>query len=125
MNKQEIFNRVAIHLLTQNRKALDGGTCVHLTYDGCRRCAIGCLIPDEHNALKYRGSVVALLFRYPDLTELWGVDGSLANTRAQHLPDVTFLSRLQTIHDNDPVKEWKQHLWEFAENWNLDSSVLK
>ncbi len=47
MTKQEIFDKVATHLLTQNEKALNSvGGCVYRTDKGLK-CAVGCLIPVE------------------------------------------------------------------------------
>ena len=47
MKKQEVFNKVAAHLLAQGKPALKGEDCVYRSKDGLK-CAIGCLIPDEN-----------------------------------------------------------------------------
>ena len=61
MNRQEVFDKVAIHLLTQNAKALNsGGLCVYKTPNGLR-CAVGCLIPDGHDALNSGADAFALM----------------------------------------------------------------
>ena len=69
MDKQAIFDQVATHLLAQDEKAMeDGGLlCVYLDEGTGLRCAIGALIPNDHPALNYRGSVRGVLTAYPDL----------------------------------------------------------
>lgn len=49
MTNQEIFDTVAVHLLTQNKRATKANcstTCQYRTSEGLK-CAVGCLIPDE------------------------------------------------------------------------------
>ena len=41
-------------------------SCSYLTAEG-RKCAVGLLIPDGHDAQKARGDVAAILHDYPDL----------------------------------------------------------
>lgn len=43
---QETFDRVAKHLLKQNKKSVNGTQCMYRSSDGLQ-CALGCLIPDE------------------------------------------------------------------------------
>jgi hypothetical protein len=44
---QEVFDRVCVHLARQGRRAATaGGKCLYQTEEG-RRCAIGCLFPDD------------------------------------------------------------------------------
>ena len=53
MNRQQILDTVVAHLLKQGRKAIEysklagGRVCQYRTKDG-KKCAIGCLIPDEY-----------------------------------------------------------------------------
>lgn len=62
MTAQEIFNKVALHLVTQNVKAIDiYGACKYLDRRAGRKCAIGCLIPDGHPAQAYDGDVSSML----------------------------------------------------------------
>lgn len=71
MNAQEIFEKVAAHLLSQNAQALDkGGNCLYRDPSG-KACAVGCLIPDGHPALTEDNgsSVEQLLERHPDLKD--------------------------------------------------------
>lgn len=47
LTPQEAFDKVAVHLLTQNEKSIDDkGNWACRGLNGCK-CAIGALIPDE------------------------------------------------------------------------------
>ena len=64
---QEVFDRVASHLLTQSARSLlpDGSGCAYRGANG-RMCAVGCLIAD------YEYEAIDLLFRHecePGTTE--------------------------------------------------------
>lgn len=112
MTAQEIFNKVAQHLITQNAKALNVlGVCTYLDSSSGRKCAIGCLIPDGHRAQAYNSGVTSMLYRNPDL-------------RDAILPEdikecYEFLFQLQAIHDSTTVSDWKSELITFANRWNL------
>lgn len=47
MTNQEIFDKVATHLLSQGKRSALGGVGCAYRGDGGLQCAIGCLIPDE------------------------------------------------------------------------------
>lgn len=61
-SKQELFDTVARHLLTQRRQSkVVGGQCRYRWEDPwgrVLRCAIGCLIPDEAYKPSYEGRPV-------------------------------------------------------------------
>ena len=101
MDRRKIFDKVRGHLLVQKAKAWNKrlATCEYISSDGLK-CAIGCLIPDGHPALKSRDGVTNLMKEFPDLKSLWGVtkDG-----------DINFLSSLQRVHDS-----WQPGEWEIA-----------
>lgn len=48
LDKQQVFDQIAEHLLSQSKKARNPSTtiCEYQSSDGCQ-CAVGCLIPDE------------------------------------------------------------------------------
>ena len=112
MGTQEVFDKVAVHLLTQNAKSLQVVShswqidnpayppTVNCRYRGeeGRSCAVGCLIPDErYNDIIEGGSV-----------ESWRVQEILY---AMDLQDhVKILSRLQHVHDGFEVIEWRNKL---------------
>ncbi len=110
MNRQEVFNKVATHLLTQNEKARTqtGWGDFRCSYkaDNGLKCAIGCLIPDdlydkkiEGNSILYNPLLISILRNAIDLY----IDD-----------DINFLENLQTIHDQMSIKSWAEQLNQFA-----------
>ena len=74
----------------------NGVTCMYLTPEG-RKCAIGILLPDGHDAQKARVSAAFLFDDYPDLK--------------QFIPEgmmVRDLLNIQQVHDHVALmrKEW-------------------
>lgn len=105
MDRQDVFDRVARHLLRQGRKAEDPETkiCRYRASDGSK-CAIGCLIPDEKYEDWMEGNVIRNLveddrFPFPE----WRGDSN-----------GEFLQRLQRIHDSYTTDKWAEKLQAFA-----------
>ena len=89
MTAQEIFNRIAEHLRTQGRPALDeAGDCVYRGPNGLR-CAIGAIIPDY----KYRRS-----FEHKTINTL------LPRHFPRWIKHEELLSDLQELHDNAEIR---------------------
>ncbi len=110
MDRQEVYNKVKTHLLTQKRQAVQGTTCVYRTSSGLK-CAVGCLIPDEVYTTDFESKdVVNLLIKFPNLKTILGVET---------YGDIQFLARLQNIHDNYILQEWTQKLNAFAHDQGL------
>lgn len=117
MNKQEVFDKIVNHLLTQNAKAQDDlGTCMYRGNEG-RMCAVGCLITDEayspdieKNAADTEEVLQALRNSGIDAD---GVDDVNGMTHSH------FLYEIQQIHDYTPVDIWEKRLAEFAEQNGL------
>ena len=65
---------------------MSGNGCVYETSNG-NRCAVGCFIPDGHEALEFIGGASQLLDEYPELL----------NAMPMELDD---LARLQSEHDS-------------------------
>ncbi len=116
MNKQEVFDKVANHLLTQNRKAINTGNlspyvkCVYRTKDG-RKCAIGCLIPDDQYDPHIEGCSPNV---NPDQAVSSG-GAMLSKILISQLGELTeqdyqFLRELQFIHDTCEVQYWRDDL---------------
>lgn len=114
MEAQEVFDKVATHLLTQNAKAKNGGSCRYLADDG-KRCAVGCLLPVE---VARRADELAA-----DNT-VYGVarDGLLPNELAPH---VDLLSRLQGIHDHVDVHCWRDELKSLARELGFEHGAAQ
>lgn len=104
---QELFDTIVTHLRKQGKQAKDAnGDCVYLTSDGLK-CAVGCLIPDGHPALKAHMSntVKRITMDYPDLP--WEEE------------DTFFLYRMQNVHDRWDPKHWEDQFKKVAEQYTL------
>ncbi len=104
---QQVFDRVATHLLTQQKMS---GKVDHCYYrkDGLS-CAVGCLIPDEVYAAKMEGLGIAGLRQ----NYQWFGDVGLS-------PHEGLLRALQIIHDDVPVTGWLNHLQYLARSQGLN-----
>lgn len=110
--KQQIFDQVATHLLTQNKKSSKtarNGTliCLYRGPDGTK-CAAGCLISDEEYDTEFE-------------EKTWF---NLVNYHGVPRNNMTIIKSLQDIHDNKDPSNWKEELKKLAESRQLDSSVL-
>lgn len=119
-SRQEIFDIVAVHLLTQNEKSesLGNGGYDMYKYRGRNglKCAIGCLISDENYMELIEGKMVAGLFsKYPQVMKASGLREE----------DSEFLRSLLIIHDFNTVEFWPYELRIFARNNKLDASCLE
>lgn len=120
MNHQEIFDKVAAHLLTQMVKSQNeaGHKCM---YRGTAntRCAVGCLIPDD----KYDPSMekVGGIFKVSDIKSLRldevGIEANETNQR--------ILGALQFLHDYTLPEDWANNLLEYCQTQGLDAKVLE
>lgn len=121
MTLQEIFNKVKSHLLTQKVRAqtedklsVYGGYFCAYRGDNGTKCAVGCLIADEHYrpecewASVYTGRVQRALIAS-------GVPIG-ADPRT-----INLLSRLQAVHDLKSPEEWDTALTEVAQQYGLET----
>lgn len=125
MNKQEIFDRVAAHLMQQGRVSQRDLSCAYRGAGGAR-CAVGLLIPDDLYCADMEGSRAGyILATWPKLGDLLDVrqNGNL-------------LDELQHIHDDainlDPaippsrlLRKWETGLRECAERHGLHTAALE
>lgn len=117
MNNQEIFDTVAHHLLTQGEQSL-GGTvdgCAYRGDDG-RKCAVGCLIPDELYSPHMEGKTIMGEEVYTVLQELGLMDGN----KGKLLGDLQFLHD----HDEQVPYSWEEDLLSIARGYQLDPTVV-
>lgn len=115
MTDQEIFDKVAKHLLTQKAVSKDEEGCVYRGENGLK-CAIGVLIPDDVYTSSLEGNtILSVRNLYPEIIEKSG----LATV------NMYLLDALQTTHDAWDVRSWKVVLKKVAKDFNLDYSVLK
>lgn len=121
MNHQDLFNKVADHLLSQGQRSIsliastgDMG-CAYRGEDGLK-CAIGALIPDEIYSRHIEGkSVVSLAVK--KILPRCGVGTDLST--------LEFLKALQDIHDKEDPFCWRKSLIYLADSFNLDPSRAK
>lgn len=124
MNKQEIFNRVATHLLTQNAKSneLENPTvCLYRGANGTS-CAIGCLITDEAYSvdLEGHGSASSTIRKALACSGIEMDAMSYDIDVISYDTDVELLRDLQYIHDAYEVIRWREKLVEIAEKHGLE-----
>jgi len=114
MNAQEIFDKVATHLIVQGERSINdhiAGGCAYRGVGGMS-CAVGCLIPDKAYKQSMEGTTAgAIIEQYPSLK--WMVKHK------------QLLSSLQGVHDNHTPMEWRQKLIERAEVFRLDTKALQ
>lgn len=106
---QEVFDQVAKHLLTQGAESTnsEAGGCAYRGDHGMK-CAAGCLIADDEYRFKMENKT------WPRLIE----DGMAPRAHA-HL-----ITKLQDIHDNEPVDDWMHNLRQVAVSNGLSVEIL-
>lgn len=107
MTKQETFDIVAKHLLTQNARAVGlSGACKYKAPDG-KACAIGCLIPSDKYDPAFEGGAL-------------GTRSALRELMSNLGHDLRLLYELQIVHDQCPVEEWPNGLTRVAQLYDLE-----
>lgn len=102
---QQVFEKVATHLLTQNAKSeSEAEICQYRTKSGLM-CAAGCLIADEEYDSKMEGYNWCH-GRFPDVHK--------------HL-----IADLQKLHDLDDVEDWYDGLLGIAKDYKLNTDFIE
>lgn len=111
MNRQEVFNRVATHLLTQMKKSLMGndGFCAYRGRKGLA-CAIGCLITDEAYTPDVEGKTVNNEKVVEALAKC-GIEVKKVG--------YGFFCALQKVHDEYEYQQWRPRLHDVADDYGL------
>lgn len=114
MTTQEVFTKVATHLLKQNRRSLlidadeQGTPCAYRGADGLK-CAAGVLINDG---------------QYDETLENHTSDSVVVSAALERSgvssEDLKLVRRLQLVHDRYQPEEWSYQLYELAKGWGLD-----
>lgn len=117
MDHQEIFTKVATHLLKQNEKSMlpYRTICAYRGEHG-RTCAVGSLIPDHLYDPVMEGSGV-----YGGAVHSALVDLNLVDPDTRYMPGsrAALLSDLQGIHDQVDPLGWKHELERMADKYKL------
>lgn len=117
MTPQEIFDKVATHLFAQGEMAMDPNTdtCRYRTQDG-KKCAIGCLIPDELYDQRMEGCSVS------------GLVGAKFLLPSFFNENIHFLDNLQRVHDGigcwSSEESLRTELAKVADTYNLSTKIL-
>lgn len=136
-SKQETFDTVAKHLLTQKVRSFKQeagssdpyeGLCMYRGPDGTK-CAAGCLIPDEDYKPEWEGAIVSHKLPAPTIansepTSNYRSSIALSACISGLGHDVTLVRRLQMIHDQRLPEQWKAALARLASDDGLNDSVL-
>jgi hypothetical protein len=116
LNLQAIYDRVARHLLRQNRAAmLDGSSDCAYRGAGGTRCAIGCLIKDEFYSPEMENKTI--MSDQPIVRRALGK--SLGVTTGTITKNATFFEDLRGIHDRSDPEFWFRMLGDLARNKGL------
>lgn len=111
--EQEVFNHVAIHLLTQNavsrgmRPDRSGAECLYRNEDGLK-CAAGCLIGDDEYVKSFEGQV------WRDLI----AKGLAPEAHARLIND------LQFMHDRAKPEDFEKKLRALAAEYHLNTQAM-
>lgn len=113
--KQQVFDQVVEHLLTQKKKsrAYNGGCCYRITIAGSElKCAAGCLISDQE-------------FKDLDLSK-YNIDIWDELIKAGYAPRKhgKLITALQDMHDREGVRDWYDSLEYIARNFRLNKKTL-
>ena len=127
MELQEIFDKVARHLLTQNEKAGHADPdapgefiCEYRDAEG-RKCAAGILIPYA----AYRASLEGNGIQTPEVARAAGLVDKDEGYDLHSLPRTVDLARsLQLVHDTQPPKEWADALRDVAGKYGLNAAAV-
>ena len=112
MNRQQVFDRVAAHLLRQNARSMrrDRGDMCAYRGAGGLQCAVGCLITDTAyvSTLEGLGPFDA------------SVRHALEKSGVPIDPDTSeLLSDLQAVHDYEAPSAWRSQLTTLAAEYGL------
>jgi len=120
LSNQQIFNKVAKHLLNQNEKAtnIQETLCYYrLKKNGkILKCAAGCLIKHKHYSRSFEGRGVG----DPDVSRALQKSG----INMKNLITNSLVHRLQTVHDGNDEPEWHEELKRQGEFLKLNLRVV-
>jgi hypothetical protein len=110
MSAQELFVKVANHLLNQGKRCIDSDSyCLYRSAEGLM-CAAGCLIPNEVYHESFEGRDWLALIEKHDFP-------------TQHKD---LIISLQNVHDyRQNPEDWRTYLISLGKTHNLNTEFLK
>lgn len=117
MNTQELFDKVATHLLKQNAQAVNSNGACRYRGDNGMMCAVGCLIADKYYSATFEGIGVMSSSKVRMAVED-SIGAPLSPTQQ------ALLRSLQILHDNKKPKDWFTGLVRLAASYNLNTKAL-
>lgn len=109
MTNQETFDTVVAHLRKQGCRAGIKNACLYR--DGDRKCAAGCLIPDD----KYR----------PDMEGKSVYQTPVCQVLHELRHNIELVADLQTVHDRYDIFDWEINFKDIANKWMLKYVPIK
>ena len=106
---QQVFDHIAAHLLTQNKRSIDDTDVCAYRGQGGLKCAAGCLIDDPEYDPHFENNIWSELIRC----------GCVPDHHA------ALIERLQGVHDLHPVEKWKGQLSRVAAEEGLSDDCVR
>lgn len=113
MTAQEMFDKVAVHMVTQNKKSLNEHGFCRYRGEGNTKCAAGCLLSDEDYNIDFEGGTTYSPIVQPTFIKIVGVE------------NLDLLRELQQIHDDVVPNQWTISLRNIAKKYALLTDCLK
>lgn len=125
LTRQQIFNKVANHLLAQGRQSRGiGDLCAYLGEDG-RKCAVGCLIHKKHYNPMFERAYAASISKSSS-TKARALKRALKKSNVNPIGGtLDLLIALQEMHDQSPASCWRTALVAMAEEFKLSTRWIK
>lgn len=118
MTRQEIFDKVALHLLTQGKRSENEYGCMYRGDEG-RMCAAGCLIKEEDYDNDLENKIVSADDVYEALTCSGVFERDIYDQEK-----VELLLKLQDMHDTRNPDIWAIKLRDAAEKFGISADVV-
>jgi hypothetical protein len=124
INRQEILNKVYPFIMKQNQKCMKPGNGNYQYHYQELRCNVGVIIPIEEYIPEFENYNLEPEFQseYQDLLYPIESDNSIViyfKSKGFEEDDLYWLWRLQNIHDDYEVEEWKTQFKYFASIYDL------
>lgn len=119
ITKQQIFDKVAAHLLQQNAQSVSGAQCMYRSPNGLM-CAVGCLIDNEHYNPEFESLACTAMPVIDALRKSNIISDKDFKDRIEPKSTINMLRTIQNMHDsNDPI-HWPNRLEAIALHYELE-----